>query len=98
MRKYILINANVNGGGGGNVVPKYVRTFNSSSDWTLDGDFYKITINENIHNQGDKPFIIVLDSSNEVVQTGIEISNLGNVTISVKSNPDLRFQGRIFIS
>lgn len=78
----------------------YTRTFNATSDWTLNGDFYELVVLQAIHNKTN-PSIQVFEQNGlifEKVITGTTIGATGNVTISVSSSPDLRFIGKLIIT
>jgi hypothetical protein len=82
---------------GGGAASKYTQEFDNTSDWTLNGANYEIEIEQTTHLKGTSPFIFVLDSANEIVETGKTIDSSGNILITVNSNPDLRFSGKLVI-
>jgi hypothetical protein len=82
------------------VTARYVDTFNATTDWTLNGSVYEITIDAAAHGKGADPEVAVFEfvSGNyEKTNVGIVINNINDVIISVSSSPDLRFIGKIVI-
>jgi len=79
-------------------VSKYSEDFNATSDWTLNVDQFEIEVLEATHNKGLLPFVMVLDSNEDLVEVFTNIdTTTGDVLISVPTNPDLRFEGKIII-
>lgn len=66
------------------------------SDWTLNGDYYQLSVLNSTHLKSN-PFVYVLDNVGDLVDTGLTITVNGDVTISIISNPDLRFSGKLII-
>lgn len=66
------------------------------SDWTLNGDYYQLSVLNSTHLKSN-PFVYVLDNVGDLIDTGLNITVDGDVIISVISNPDLRFSGKLII-
>lgn len=87
-------------GGSGTIAPRYSHSFNNSGSWTLSGDSYFITVPRISHDKGVTPTATVYEEVSlqfEQVNTSISVSDVGDITISVSSTPDNRFNGRIII-
>lgn len=70
------------------------------ASWSLDAPVYRLTIPAATHGRGASPILQVYQENGLVfdeVHTGIEINNLGDITLTVSSNPDLRFDGKVII-
>lgn len=98
MNTYKSLNiTGVNTGGGAN--PPYNQAF-VVADWSLNGSVYEIDILESTHglgaNLGIHVYELVGGNYNEVV-VDTEIDATGNITISISSSTDLRFDGKIII-
>lgn len=76
---------------------KYSQQFNDNSDWTLNGDYYELSVLATTHEKGQHIFVVVMDTAGSWIDTAINIDNSGNVTIGVLSSPDLRFEGKLVI-
>jgi hypothetical protein len=77
----------------------YVGNFLSGA-WVLNADKYQLAILQTTHNRGLNPLIQVYENNlgiYEEVGVGIEINNLGDITLIITSNPDTRFAGRVII-
>lgn len=84
----------------GGSVSKYVQSFNNTTDWTLNVDMYEIQITQATHQQSTSPSVDIyeLNSGNyEKVNVYIKFNTSGDVTVSVASSPDSRFQGKLAI-
>jgi hypothetical protein len=85
------------GTGGTSSISGYSDTFNATTDWTLSGDYYYIDV---VHNLNSYNNVIELwDGTTTAVQSFATISmqDINTVRISVLSDPDERFAGRIVI-
>ena len=70
------------------------------ADWNLDSGLYKYEILEAAHGKGVAPIIQVQQTNGllyDDVQTGIEVNASGDITLTISSSPDLRFDGRSII-
>lgn len=80
---------------------KYCLIF-GIGDWVLDGDTYKLTILQSVHMLGDKIDVEVHElvglDFHWVGMHEVEFNVVGDVVIRVVSDPDARFNGRVFIS
>lgn len=68
--------------------------------WLLNGDKYEYSILAITHNRGSSPILQIYQQNGlnfDEVLTGIEITPIGNITLTVSSSPDLRFAGKIII-
>jgi len=77
----------------------YVKVF-IVGDWVLNVDLYELEILESIHNKGTAPTLQVYEDNLgtfEEVGVGIEVSNLGDIKLTITSTPDARFAGRVII-
>lgn len=77
----------------------YSQVFNATTDWTLDGASYKITIPSATHNKPN-PTVHVFEQSGPdfiEVTTGVKVDSSQNIIITVNSTPDLRFVGKLII-
>lgn len=88
--------------GGSSQQDNFVQTFNTTSSWAgpVMGD-YRITILEATHEKGVCPSVQIYEQNGldfHAIVTGISLNSSGDVTISVKEIPDLRFTGKIIIS
>lgn len=89
-------------GTGGTTNPAFQQQFNSSSSWAgpISGE-YNITILEATHEQGIAPTVQIFEQNGvefELVGTGVSLNAAGDVKVTVKQSPDLRFTGKIIIS
>lgn len=94
---YKSINMDAVGGGSG--TPPFNSPF-VSGDWSLNGANYDLAITEATHGQGAQLNVQVFEkvgTDYREVVVDILISSTGNITISVSSSPDLRFEGKIII-
>jgi hypothetical protein len=85
--------------GTGGTASKYTKSF-LASDWTLVGSDYEITVLATDHQKGTTPkATIYLDNTTyiEQVEVSITINLSGDLTISVSSSPDNRFNGKLII-
>lgn len=91
--------ASIGGTGGSTTAARYIKSFNSTSDWTLLGDDYTITVAESTHGKGTSPEVhTYLDNGTlEEVEVAVIINGSGDVTIAVTASPDNRFQGKLII-
>lgn len=88
------------GGSPSGPAERYFATFNNTTDWTLSSPNYVRTITAATHGKGVNPSVSVFElngSDYELVNVGITISNIGDVTISVSETPNNRFNGLILI-
>jgi len=77
----------------------YIGTFNVGS-WVLDSGLYKLTILASTHGRGANPVLQIYQENGlnfDEVLTGVEMSAIGNITITIASSPDLRFSGKVII-
>jgi hypothetical protein len=78
---------------------RYTETFNATTDWTENGDYYTLTVDEATHQRGTSPTRIIeeLDGSdyNEIIPDNLNVASNGDVTIRVMKTPEGRFAGRI---
>ena len=77
----------------------YVGNFIVGS-WSLNVDKYELSITEATHSRGTTPMIQVYENNAgtyEEVGVGIEVSGIGNITLTITSTPDARFAGRVII-
>ena len=95
---YRSINMDAVGGTGSANVP-YSSSFIVGS-WNLDGSFYNLPILRATHGKGAQLNVQVFEKVGvdylEVV-VDVLIDAAGNITLSVPSSPDLRFEGKITI-
>lgn len=81
----------------------YILVFNATTDWTLNGEDYEITVLEAVHGKGIAPRVEVVDSSGELVSPRIDpdLAAAGDVVMKVSSEAaggaDSRFAGSIFV-
>lgn len=81
-------------------MPGYSTTFTSAFSWTLNGDYYQITISKVSHGKTN-PIVTVYETNGanfDEVKASVSLDSSDNVTISVSSSPDLRFTGKLTIS
>lgn len=77
----------------------YIGNFVIGS-WSLNIDKYEFDILETTHSRGTTPMIQVYENNAgtyEEVEVGVEISSLGDITLTTTSTPDARFAGRVII-
>jgi len=77
----------------------YIGTFNVGS-WVLNSGLYKLTILASTHGRGTNPVLQIYQENGlnfDEVLTGVEMSAIGDITITIASSPDLRFSGKIII-
>ena len=79
-------------------VNTYGDNFNASSDWSVSGSNYRLTILSSTHNMGLDAAIIVIDGGNERVYPFVSQQANGDFHIEVSQTPDLRFAGRYVIN
>jgi hypothetical protein len=88
----------VNSGGGSN--PPYSLDF-VSGDWSINGDVYEFQVNQSTHTRGAsivvQVFELVGGNYSEVI-TDVQVTPTGDITLSISSVSDLRFDGRIIIA
>jgi hypothetical protein len=91
--------ANVAGTGGGSATPPFDSPF-VVGDWNLNGANYELTVTEATHGKGTKLSVQVFEKVGvdyREIEVDILVTSTGNVTISISSATDLRFEGRIII-
>jgi len=79
---------------------KYTRSF-STGDWVLNGADYEFTILASAHTKGSNLQIQVYQQSGanyEEVIVGINVLSNGNVVLTISSNPDAQFNGKVLIN
>lgn len=84
---------------GGSSSPGYSQTLNSGA-WVAGVGVYTITILQSVHGKGTNPQVQVFQSVGpdyEEIITGITLSPLGDVTLTINSTPDARFDGKVII-
>jgi hypothetical protein len=77
----------------------YVGNFLTGA-WSLNVDKYELSIPVATHNKGSTPVASVYQDNAgvyEEVITSIKINGSGDITLTISSNPDLRFAGRVII-
>lgn len=87
------------------VSDRYVKTFNSTSDWgTASGGYYSITIAAATHERGTQPGVagIFEVSGSDFIEVqlgtgGLIVASDGAVTLKVPEIPDCRFAGKIML-
>jgi hypothetical protein len=87
------------GASSGSATAKFVFAFSESS-WVLSGGYYVITISALVHGVGTNPSVKVYINEGgnfSEVETGVRVSEEGNVTIAVSATPDNRFDGKLTI-
>ena len=86
---------------------KYVLPHNATTDWTLNGSYYDITILAATHGKGSYPTVQCFEETGTTpnrtwsqVQTIVNVleTNAGDVVIKVSQTPDQRYIGRVVIS
>jgi len=95
----IYKSVNMDAVGGSGSVP-YSSTFTTGS-WAIDGSIYELTIDATTHGRGVSPAVQVFElvgSDYKQVETDITVAANGDVTLTITSTPDLRFNGRAVIS
>ena len=79
--------------------PPFTAPFNVGN-WSLVGDFYEISVTQGTHLRGTalgiQVFELVGVDYKEVI-ADTEVMASGDVKVTISSNPDLRFAGRITI-
>jgi hypothetical protein len=83
-----------------NAVAKKIITF-TTSDWTLSGDEYLLTVTAVTHEKGTNPEIVVLeDTGAEFAEVILykAINASGDLLLAVSATPDNRFAGKLIIS
>lgn len=96
----IVKRVSYNGTGGGSSVALRNAIDFDTTDFSLSGGLYIITIPASSHNKGLNPIVkVYLDNGTnfEETETLVNINALGDVTISVNSSPDNRFIGKLII-
>jgi hypothetical protein len=78
----------------------YSQSFNATTDWTLDVDYYRINVPVATHNKGASPNCKVYENITSVFYLtfpSISMDSSGNLFIQVTSNPDNRFAGKLIV-
>lgn len=78
----------------------YSQSFNSTTDWTLDGDFYLINIPVLTHNKGASPNCKVYEDISSIFYLSypsISMNSSGDLYIKVTASPDNRFSGKLTV-
>jgi hypothetical protein len=78
---------------------KYQRTFNNTSDWTLNGSNYELTILSATHGKANpvvQTFEIIAGVEDVVFPTIIKTAG-NDIILQVTQVPDLRYNGRVII-
>jgi hypothetical protein len=79
----------------------YIRSFNSTTDWTLNVDVYEIEILASNHGKGINPQLQTFETNGgdfDEVVCSMSIDSSGNAKIKVQQTPNLRFNGKIILS
>lgn len=87
------------GGGGGSGNPPYTSSF-LVGNWSLDGGVYKIQVLESTHGLGTEIQVQVFEkvgSDYRQLEVDVFITTAGDITLSISSSPDLRFEGKLTI-
>jgi hypothetical protein len=87
--------------GGASSAPaaRYTQSF-QVSDFSLNSGEYQLTINALTHGRGPTPSVFAFEQNGsdfEQVNVSVLVNPLGDITISVSSNPDNRFDGVLLI-
>jgi hypothetical protein len=84
---------------GGSNSPGYAQVINNGS-WTAGVGFYYIDILQTTHGKGTNPTVHAYQTVGpdyEEVIVGVTVAVNGNIRLTVNSNPDARFQGKVII-
>ena len=78
---------------------RYADSFNATSDWTVGSGVYTRTVATTTHEMGIQPIIEIFIGAAPAVRCAADLSVAANggITISVPSDPDLRFAGKMVI-
>lgn len=79
---------------------RYTKSFNATTDWTLQVDDYVIEVSVATHDKGTNPTIVVYMDNTitfEEVVVPVTVDALGNIKIYVTSTPDNRFIGKLLV-
>lgn len=81
-------------------ITKKIISF-TSTDWTISGDEYLLTVTAAIHEKGVNPEVVVLeDTGTEFAEVILykAINASGDLLLAVSATPDNRFAGKLIIS
>lgn len=79
---------------------KYEMSFNNTSDWTLNSDYYEIEILESTHGKGASPNCKVYENITSIFYLSypsISMNSSGDLYIKVTASPDNRFAGKLTV-
>lgn len=86
---------------GASAPENYVRSFNNTTDWTLNVDTYEIEVPASSHGKGINPQLQAFETNGgnfDEVICSMTIDSLGNAKIRVQQTPNLRFNGKLILS
>lgn len=95
-------NLDIKGGGGGSgPAERHIQSFNNTTDWTLNGSVYELSVLQTTHGRGVNPTVFLVEAVGldfeQVFADTISINASGDIVVKVLSTPDLRFNGKIII-
>jgi hypothetical protein len=83
------------------VPENYIRSFNNTTDWTLNVDTYEIEVLASSHGKGINPQLQTFETNGgnfDEVICSMSIDSSGNAKIKVQQTPNLRFNGKLILS
>ena len=95
---YVVSNSGDGGSGGSDSA--HSGTFSAAAWAGPSGGEYTITILQSTHERGTDPMVEVFEDIGGtfvLVDVGVSVNGLGDVTLSVSETPDSRFAGRVVI-